>query len=73
MLYHLQDIKDRQSGLLNIAKCLIKIYKIRNTFDDKTNYIYFLLTNPVLQKGLEGKLQHEEVTTPKNNNNTSNK
>lgn len=65
MLYHLQEIKDVQSRLLNIAKFLIKIYKIRNTFDDKTNYIYFLLTNPVLQKGLEGKLQHEEAITPK--------
>lgn len=38
---------------------------MKNTFDNKTSYIYCLFINPALQKGLEGKLQHEEVNHTK--------
>lgn len=41
------------------------MYKIRNTFDNITNYIYCLFTNPALQKGLERKLQLVEVNHTK--------
>jgi hypothetical protein len=53
-----------QPKLLYPEKLSITIDRETKIFHDKTKFIQYLSTNPVLQRIIDGKLQHKEETTP---------
>jgi hypothetical protein len=50
-----------QPILLYTAKLSITVDGEKKVFQDKSKFKQYLSTNPVLQKILEGKLQHKEA------------
>jgi hypothetical protein len=54
-----------QPRLLYPASFSVIIDGKTKIFHDKTKYKQYFLTNPALQKILEGKFQHKVVPTPK--------